>query len=167
MEPNELRGNTFATSIGGLVVGTTTTLTITDNMTYCIQGKAHLDGAGTNQATPTTDYSTGAAFLPVAANKASVFVVALTAAGAIKVIQGDIVDLDGAADGANSTFTNGAPDFPANIPADCCPIGYILTRVGASAAASWTFGTSNLATITYINHTLVNCFVLPSRPQIS
>lgn len=167
MEPNELRGNTFATSIGGLVIGATTTLTISADMTYCIQGKAYLDGAGTNQATPTTDYLTGAAFLPIAANKASVFVVCLNSSGAIKVVQGSIVSLDGAADGNDATYLNGPPAFPATIPADVCPIGYILTRCGASTVASWTFGTSNLATITYVKHTLVNCFVLPSRPQIA
>lgn len=143
-----------------LVAGTTTTLTTTGTTSYCIKGKAYDKTAITNGATPTTDAATGAAFTGIAANKGGVFTIGLDSAGAIKVTQGSIVDLNAA-----GAFIQ-APQF-GPCPDSVCPIGYLVVKV-ASGGATWTFGSSNLAgppantTLTF-----VRVVTMPDRPQIS
>lgn len=168
MQNLDIRGLNFCTSKAALAAGTTTTFSTTGATLYCIKGKAYSTAAGTNAATPTTDAVTGDAFNAVGANKGCVFVLCYdgdsTAANAINVIQSEIVDLDGAADGANAQFTEGVPDFP-YIPDTLTPIGYLITRVGASGSA-WTFGSSNLAgPPSNVKHDFVDVMVLPSTPQ--
>ncbi len=166
MDQNDARGLTNCTTKAGLAAGTTTTLTIANAVEYAIAGKAYKKSAASNQATPTTDAQTAAAFTAVTASKGCVFVIGLNAAGAISVVQGSVRNLDGATDGANALFTQ-APDFPATLPSDFCPIGYLVTKVGASGS-TWTFGSSNLAgPPSNVLHTFVDCQQLPSRPQVS
>lgn len=166
MDQNDARGITITTSKAGLAAGTTTTLTIANDVQYSITGKAYKKTAASNQATPTTDALTAAAFTAIAANKGCVFVIGLTAAGAIAVVQGTVEDLDSAADGANATFIKPS-SFPATMPTDFCPMGYLITKVGSSGSA-WTFGSSNLAgPPSNVLHTFVDCFQLPTRPQVS
>ncbi|MCP5246159.1 MAG: hypothetical protein H6937_09500 [Burkholderiales bacterium] len=166
MEQKNFRGLNFCTSKAALAAGTTTTFSTTGATLYSINGKAKSTAAGTNAATPTTDANTGAAFLPVPANKACIFVFCYdgdaAAADAINVIQGEMVDLDGAADGANAILERGL-DFP-HIPDTLTPIGYLITRVGASGSA-WTFGSSNLAgPPSNVKHDFVDVMVLPNEP---
>ena len=164
MNPLDIRGATFCAIDHTLAAGTTTTYTTTGVAHYCINGLAYTAAAVTNAATPTTD-ANGNAFTAVAANQGSVFVMGLNAAGAIKVMQGEVTALNGATDGASATFET-LPDFP-SLPADFCPFGYFIVKVGASGAA-WTFGASNLAgppANTGISATSV--MVLPNRPQSS
>lgn len=142
-----------------LVAGTTTTLTTTGTTSYCIKGKAYDKTAITNGTTPTTDATTGAAFVGVQINKGSVFVVGFDSAGAIKVSQGTIEALD-----ASGNFVL-APQFP-NIPDTVCPIGYIVIKV-ASNGSTWTFGSSNLSGVTGVTYTFVRIVTLPSRPQVA
>lgn len=160
----------FAVSKAGLAAGTTTTITIANNTTFAIGGKAFLKSAASNAATPTTDGLTGAAFTAVPVGSATlggygcVFVVGLDASGNIKVIQGETTRTTPAAV-ASATFVD-APEFPA-VPDTICPIGYIVTKTDSTATA-WTFGSSNLAgPPTGVVHTFVDCLVLPSRPQVS
>lgn len=169
MEMKLLQGSNFCTSKAALAAGTTTTFSTTGATLYCIKGKAYSTAAGSNAATPTTDAVTGAAFVPVTASKGCVFVVCYdgdsTAANAINVIQGPLVDLDAAADGANARFES-APPFPSHIPDTLTPIGYIITRVGASGS-TWTFGSSNLAgPPSNVKHDFVDVMVLPATPQV-
>lgn len=169
MENLNFRGLNFCTSKAALAAGTTTTFSTTGATLYCIGGKAKSTAAGTNAATPTTDAVTGAAFNAVGASKGCVFVVCYdgdsAAANAINVIQGDIVDLDGAADGASANFET-TPPFPSHIPDTLTPIGYIITRVGSSGSA-WTFGSSNLAgPPSNVKHDFVDVMVLPDTPQL-
>jgi hypothetical protein len=145
----------------GLAVGTTTTTTTTNAlvMYYSIKGKMYTFTGASNGATPTTDAVTGAAFLPIAVNKAGVFVWCLDTSAALKVVQGQIVDYSDA-----GVFAN-APQFP-GIPDTLCPIGYQLTKV-ISTGSAWTMGVSNQASQTGITKVLVDCMTLPDRPQVA
>jgi hypothetical protein len=173
---------TGCTTKAGLAAGTTTTLTWANAVIGAIAGKAYTKAAASNQATPTTDATTGAAFLPVPVGVASVangqggytdgygygcvFVVGFNAAGTLKVAQGSIEKTDSVAV-ANSKFTTSVPKFPA-LPDDFYPVGYIVTRTDSTATA-WTFGSSNLAgPPTGVVHTYVDTIgYLPGRPQVS
>lgn len=144
----------------GWAAGTTTTITMANQVDYEIDGKMYRKPAVTNAATPTTDASTGVAFLPVGVNKASAFLLCLDAVGAIKVEQGGIVDID-----ANGNILV-APQMGAPLPT-LCPTGYLIVKVGATGSP-WTFGVSNLAgPPTGVTFAFQDLGSLPSRPQVS
>lgn len=164
-------------SKAALAAGTTTTISTTGTTTYAILGKFSTKTAITNGATPTTDYATGLAFKPIpipntapnlGLGYGSVFVVGLNAAGTVKVIQGTIEALD-----VSGKFIN-APQFgglgqpgPNSGDNDFCPIGYIVVQLGATAVATWTFGTNNLSGVTGVTVTFVDIATLPDRPQVA
>jgi hypothetical protein len=151
---------TLCTVKAALAAGTTTTLTNTGTIAFCIKGKAYSKAAMTNATTPTADAATGATFVAVGVNKGSVFVIGLDAAGALKVTQGKITDLD-----SSGAFIT-APEF-GPVPSSVCPIGYLVTKVGATGSP-WTFGASNLAgPPTGVTHTFVDLMTMPERPQVS
>ena len=87
-----INGMTVNQVNAGFVLGTTSTYTTTATTVAVIGG---LFGTGlaaqTNTASPTTDATTGAAFVPLTANQATVLVWGVNAAGAIKLAQGGIV----------------------------------------------------------------------------
>lgn len=166
-----------------LAAGTTTTISTTGTTVYGIEGKAYSKAAITNGATPTTDWSTGNAFIPIpiplsspnlpgvpngAAGYASIYMVGLDSGGNIRVIQGSIVALDS----AGSFLT--APQFGGTGPAgsgstdsDFCPIGYIIVKLGATAVATWTFGTNNLSGVTGVTYVFGDLIGMPDRPITS
>lgn len=163
-----------------LAAGTTTTISTTGTTTYAIRGKAYTKAAISNGATPTTDFATGAAFLPIpipatapnlAVGYGCVFTVGLNAAGDIKVIQGTIVPMD-----LTPAFIV-APQFgglggqgsgsAAGVNNDFCAIGYIIVKLGSTAVATWTFGTNNLSSVTGVTYTFVDVCTLPDRPQVA
>ena len=161
-----------------LAAGTTTTLTTVSstsgNLVYAIRGKAYSHADWTNQATPTTDYATGKAFIPVLASQGSVFMVGLDHSGNMKVIQGTVASLDGIA--GSGLFTIQAPEFGALGAAgsgstgnDFCPIGYIVIQAGTTAnnTTGWIFGTSNMSAVTGITYTFVDLVGMTDRPQVS
>lgn len=154
--------STFSVSVPVLAAGTTSTLSTTNAVNYCIKGKAYTKAALSNTATPTTDFATGAAFTGVVANKGSVFAVGLNTSGTLKAVQGTITDLDSA-----GKFVN-APQF-GPMPDNFCPFGYIVIKAGSTANATtgWVFGTSNMASVTGITYTFVDVMVLPDRPQVA
>ncbi len=164
MQPIDYHGLTMCMMKSTLAAGTTTTISTTGTTHYCIDGKAYTTAAKTNAATPTTDASTGLTFTPVTASKGCAFVVGLDSSGAVKVVQGDLAKLTGEASGANATFLETA-DF-AGVPATVCPIGYIIVKVGASGSA-WTFGASNLSSVSNVSFSIVSVATLPSRAQIA
>lgn len=145
-----------------LAAGTTTTLSNTGTTVYAIRGKAYSKSAMSNAATPTTDAATGAAFVPVPANYGSVFLVGFNAAGSLLAVQGSVEKLDAAGAFVNAPTFNGPPT-------DFCPIGYIVIKAGATASSSpgWTFGSSNMSSVTGITYSFVDCVTLPDRPQVS
>jgi hypothetical protein len=75
------------------VAGTTSTFTSTVTTAGCINGKFVTTlAAQTNAASPTTDAATGAAFVALSTNKTCALVFGQTAAGALQLIQGPIID---------------------------------------------------------------------------
>lgn len=168
---------TMCLSKVALAAGTTTTISTTGTTIYSIRGKAYSKAAITNGATPTTDYATGNAFLPIpipntapnlALGYGSVFMVGLDHSGNIKVIQGQVAPLD-----VNGNFIT-APQFGAFGPSgsgstdnDFCPIGYIVVKLGSTAVATWTFGTNNLSSVTGVTYAFQDVVGWPDRPQVA
>jgi hypothetical protein len=149
---------TLALGKATLAAGTTTTISTTGTLGYVIKNKPYTKTAITNGATPTTDALTGQAFPALTPNKGTVVVIGLDAAGAIKAMQGQIQDLD--ADG-NFKYL---PNFP-GVPHDVCPIGYIILKAGSTLSGSWTFGSSNLSSVTGMTYDFNDCVGIPQRPQ--
>lgn len=146
-----------------LAAGTTTTITTTVAAMYSIGGKIYTKDAITNGATPTTDVMTGAAFVPLpvptsaADAKGCAFVVALNAAGDVKVAQGPLVNVN--------DVTGGSAMYQLPMLSDdLCPIGYIIVKGSASQVATWTFGTNNLSSVTGITYVFGNLSSLPAQP---
>ena len=165
MEGLVSRGLTACLMKATIAAGTTSTLSSTATCYFSIEGKAYSHAALSNTATPTTDVTTGSAFVALAASKGCAFVVGYNAAGTLLCAQGPVVDLTTEASGTNANFLT-PPQFP-SLPEDFCPIGYIITKVGASGS-TWTFGTSNLTgPPSNVLHTYVDVMVLPTRPQVS
>ena len=159
---------TLCTSYAALAAGTTTTFSTTGATLYAIKGIAYTTSAAANAATPTTDARTGAAFVQVPLGYGSVFVFcydgsSTTAATAIKVVQGSIEVLDnGASTDGSAGFAKNAPAFPA-IPDNLCPFGYLVVKVGTSGTA-FTFGVSNLATVSNVVKSFKSVMTMPPRP---
>lgn len=158
-----------------LAAGTTTTISTTGTTTFAIRSKFYTKTALTNQATPTTDYATNKAFIPVLASQGSVFLVGFDHSGNLKVIQGTVSALDTVSVPGNFIT---APMFPAAggqagqdpvLANDFCPIGYIVIQAGSTAnnTTGWVFGTSNLSGATGVTYTFVDVAGWPDRPQAS
>lgn len=161
-----------------LAAGTTTTLNTTGTNTYCIKGKAYTFTAWSGKATPTADFATGAAFLPIpipatapnlAAGYGCIYAVGVDTAGTTaRVIQGTIVPLDASGNFINAPQFGGlGPQGSGSTDNDFCAIGYIVVKLGATAVATWTFGTNNLSSVTGVTYTFVDVITLPDRPQVA
>lgn len=176
---------TMCTSKVTLAAGTTTTLGSTGTILFCIGGYAYSKAALSTTATPTTDWATGNAFIPipipgtttnlppgvVASSNGYVcaFLVGLDHSGNVKVIQGQIVPLD----------VSGNPITVPNLPSalgpagsgstdnDFCPIGYIEVKLGSTAVATWTFGTNNWGSVTGVTTSFGDLMSVPGRPPAS
>ncbi len=165
MDQLNFRGMTFNHVSAGFVLGTTSTYTTTATTVCSIGGKFATGlSAQTNTASPTTDAATGAAFVPLGDNQATVLVWGINAAGAIQLAQGSIEDTATGVTTVAGAFLK-APQFP-NLPDDFCPIAYGLVRTAPSASA-WTAGTSSWTATGITCSTFVNVSVLPARPQTS
>ena len=150
----KLSDNNFCTTKAGLAAGTTTTFTTANAVIYSLDGEALSYAAQTNLATPTLDANTGVAFVGVPINKGCIFIFGILNA-AISVVQGALADLDSA---GNFIL---APEYPA-IPVNFVPFGELLIKV-ASNGSTWTFGTSNQASVTGVTYTRKDLLVLKSR----
>lgn len=150
---------TRATTSGLLTAtGAETVHDTTVTIAFSIDGKAYTKTAITDGTTPTTDHNTAAAFDAVLPDQACVFVWALNASGTVKVMQGEVVDVDGTSD-----IREAALQFP-NIPNDVCPFAYMIYQTdGTSAAAGLRPGTDNW-NATGLTVTIQNVHILPSRP---
>lgn len=160
-----LQGATLNYTNAGFVAGTTSTYTTTVTTAGIINGKFITTlGAQTNTASPTTDATTGVAFVALSPTQTCVLLWGTNAAGTIKLCQGPIIStLTGV------TTTVGAllydPQFPAT-PEDFCPMAYTVVRTAPSAAA-WTPGTSNWTASGVSCSTFQNIGAVPARPQAS
>jgi hypothetical protein len=149
----------------GFVLGTTSTYTTTVTTQHVINGVFGTTlAAQTNTASPTTDATTGAAFVPLTANQATVLVWGVNAAGAIKLSQGSIVPTETGVTTTVGNFIN-APQFPA-LPDDMCPIAYCLVRTSPTGNA-FTAGTTSWTASGISCTTAKNINTLPARPLIS
>jgi hypothetical protein len=164
MDSNVARGITQqlgnATVLG--VAGTTLNLSVATLVS--IAGKLVNKAISGTEATPTLDAGTGLGFVPVPANKGSVFVIGLKADGTLGICQGELQALD-----VSGNFIV-APEFPASIPDTICPIAYLVIKAGATYVATttgWLMGTHNTTGVTGITYTFVNVNTLPVRPQIA
>lgn|SRR5574340_35607 len=160
MGPLEQNGLTMCTMKAAIAAGTTTTLSTTGTTLYCIRGKAYSKGAITNAATPTTDAATGSAFTGITAGYGTVVVVGFDKDGNLKACQGSVEALD-----SSGAFVR-APQFPTP-PLTMCPIGYIVLKGGSTLVGTWTFGSSNLSSVTGMTYAFVDIMTMPDRPQIS
>lgn len=170
--------------------GTTSTLSTTGTNAYLIQSLFYSRTALTNQATPTTDYATGNAFIPMpvpgtttglppgvisvpsTGGYACAFTLGFNAAGDLKAIQGPIRGIDAA-----GNFIQGAPELSPSLGppgpnpgttagimsnSDFCPCGFIVVKSYSTAVASFTFGTTSWSTTGYTT-SLGNIASLPGR----
>lgn len=161
MDNLALPSQTGCMSNAALAAGTTTTISTTGTTNYAIKSKVFAKAAITNGATPTTDSTTGAAFVPFAANNGTVVVVGFDSSGNTKACQGSVQALD-----AGGLFIN-APQFPI-IPETICPIGYIVLKGGSTLVGNFTFGSSNLSAVTGMTYTFVSVALgMPDRPQVA
>lgn len=120
--------------------------------------------AQTAQATPTADAATGLAFPTLAANQATVVVLGVNKAGAIKMCQGSIVPTE-----VGVTTTAGAfilaPQFPI-VPDDFAPLGYALVRTSPTGSA-FTAGTTSWTASGITTSAVTQIGTMPERPQIA
>jgi len=159
-QASQLYGITANLINAKLVEGTTSTYTTTVATECVIDGiYTTILTAQTNTATPTTDATTGAAFVALAASEACSLVFGVTAAGAIGVVQGPVVAMDADTDEPLYYPPFGDVDLDA-----ICPIGYIIAKNGSTGSA-WTFGTTNWTVTGMVAETAVNVATLPRRPQ--
>ena len=146
------------------VLGSTSTYTTTVTTECVIDGVfATTLGAQSNTASPTTDAATGAAFVALGDNQATVLVWGITLAGAIALCQGSIENTEVGVTTTAGAFLK-APQFP-SLPDDFCPIAYNLVRTAPSASA-FTPGTSSWTATGITCSTAKNLSVLPARPRI-
>jgi hypothetical protein len=159
-----LSGATFGTIKTGLILGTTSTYTTTVTSAGMIGGK-YVTGltAQTNTASPTTDAVTGAAFVPLTANQATVIVVGQKADSTIQFAQGSIEKTQTGVTTTAGSFIR-APEFPV-LPDDFMVFGYILVRTSPTGNA-FTTGTTSWTASGITTTQAVQCGVLPDRPQI-
>jgi hypothetical protein len=149
----------------GAVAGTTSTFTSTATTAGVIGGKFVTTlAAQTNAASPTLDWATGNAFVPLQPNQCCALVFGQNAAGVLKLCQGQVI-----ANGIGVTTTVGAlvtePQFP-GLPNDFIPLAYTIVRTAPSAAA-WTPGTGSWTASGVSASTFQNVAWLPARPQAS
>jgi len=154
---NGLLGGNITLGKATLAAGTTTTISTTGTLPYAVQGQVYARAALTNSATPTVDIVTGAAFKPLVADQACVFVFALDAAGTTRVAQGPIVKL------SDVVGKLAAVSFP-GLDDTLTPFGYLYAQGGSTLVGTWTFGTNNLSGVTGMTYTFRDLCLLPAQP---
>ncbi len=160
MDNLSTRGRTEALSSGLLTAtGAETVVDTTAQIDVVIDGVIYPIAAMADEATPTTDINTGAAFVPLQPDKTCFFVYMLNSAGTLAVAQSEIRDVDPDAD--TPVEDGGLPPLP-SIPDGYCP--FAVQRVqSAGTSSAWTFGTSNW-NATGITDVILNIATMPSRP---
>ena len=167
MEKVLIAGLTLNHINSGVVVGTTNTYTMPAATSCEFRGKfgtpLAIQSANAG-ATPTTDATTGVAFVPILADTAAALVWGVNAAGAMKIAQGPATPTVPGITTTVGAFIN-APQWPA-LPEDFCPIAYQLVRVSPTGA-TFTTGTTSWAASGITCSTIQNIGTLPDKPQIA
>jgi hypothetical protein len=158
-------GITINYTNAGFVAGTTSTYTTTVTTAGIINGKFLVTlAAQTNTASPTTDATTGAAFVALQPNQCCVLLWGTNLAGTIKLCQGPIIGtLTGVTTTAGGLLND--PQFPST-PDDFCPMAYTIVKTAPSAAA-WTPGTGSWTASGVTASVFQNIGALPARVQSS
>ena len=157
MDLSKFSGINLATVSGALIAGTTSTYTTSVAVDYLLDGRLYQFATKTNQATPTTDINTGAAFVAVQPDEGCIFSFCANSSLAVAVAQGPIEKVDGDTDEFKIS-----PSFPP-IPDTHTIFGYVIIKSDGTASA-WTMGSSSWAA-TGITDTFVNAGLTPSRPS--
>lgn len=152
-----LAGGNMSLGKATLAAGTTTTHSTTGTLTYQIAGQIYQRTALTNAATPTVDYNTGRAFVPLRADEACIFVFGFDAAGNTRVMQGPVVKL------SDVVGKLSAVHFPI-VPDDVAPAGYLYAQAGSTLVGTWTMGVNNLSGVTGMTYTFRDLSVAPAVP---
>jgi len=160
MQRLDVRGFTGTLMKAVAAAGTTTTYSTTGVTQYSIDGKAYSKAAVTNGATPTTDYVDGLAFTGITAGYGTVIVFGYDSGGTVRCMQGSVEALD-----VSGNFVL-SPQLPI-IPDNVAPFGYLVAKGGSTLSGTWTFGSSNLSSVTGMTYTFVDVMTLPERPQVS
>jgi hypothetical protein len=129
-------------------------------------GKLYSKASATNAATPTTDFNTGVAFLPITAGQSCLFVFCVDVSGNVRVIQSLPFNLRQSIFPQTNDISGGyaALQFPA-IPDSLTPFGYMSAEAASTLAAPWTFGTSSLAAgTTGLTLAFTDVMTLPAQP---
>lgn len=147
-------------SKGGLVAGTTTTITTTVALMYSILGKLYTKAALTNEATPTTDVNTGATFVGITANNGTAYILGINAAGAIVAAEASIEALD-----VQGNFIR-APHLPP-LSDTYAPWGMIVVKGASNLSGTWRLGASNLSAVTGMTYSFSDLNTYPHRPVVA
>ena len=157
-------GITMSTVNAAFAAGATTTITSSNNSAGVINGEWVTTLTAANMASPTTDATTGVAFVALAPNQCCALVIGQNKAGTVKMSQGPII---AALTGVTTTVGGFAyaPQFP-TLPDDFMPLCYTIVSTAPSASA-WTPGTSSWTASGVSATTFQNVSQLPKRPQIA
>lgn len=168
----------------GFAAGTTTTVSIVTAFNYMINSVMYSKGSASNITTPTTDWSTGLAFIPIpiplsapnlpsipngAAGYGGVYFFGVDSGQTLRCIQGGIAPLDvsGAFIQAPLPPTDAGPIGAGTTSGDFCPFGALLVKLGSAAVATWTLGTNNMSAVTGATYTFKDIGSIPGRPFTS
>lgn len=172
---------TMALASFAFAEGTTSTLSTTGTNAYLIDSVFYSRTALTNQATPTTDWATGNAFvaMPIPGTTTGLppgvvsspygytcaFLLGFDSGGTLRAIQGQMqpVDVSGNPVTAPSLPSALGPNGSGTTDNDFCPCGYIVVKSGSTAVATFTFGTTAWSTTGYTT-SLGNIASVPGRP---
>tara|TARA_R110000803_G_scaffold5230_6_gene17355 strand:+ start:8486 stop:8962 length:477 start_codon:yes stop_codon:yes gene_type:complete len=157
LNPNLNLGGTVSLANTSVIAGTTSTYTTGAASVHVIDGKFGTAlAAQTNTASPTTDATTGTAFVALADDEACTLVFGVNLAGAIQLSQGAKTNIE-----PGTTTLLITPPFP-SLPNDFCPIGYAIIKNDSGSA--FTTGTTSWSAI---DSTFVDVAMMPDRPQAS
>lgn len=129
--------------------GTTNTLSITANpLPYLIRGRHYEKVTSTATVLPLSDFNSGVAFVNILPNQGSVFGMGYDALGNLRVVQGQTLGLDV----TGNFFVQ--PDGPTT-PDTVAMFALLVVKVG-STGSTWTFGVSNLSSVTGVTFTFID-----------
>lgn len=165
------RGLTACFTKPALVTGTGHSITTTVTSNHVCNGKFQTpQTALTNAVTPTTDYNTGAAFLPITgvsgvSGQGTVVVFAyleggVDAVGSVKCMQGAVESLE-----VGGTNFVRPPQFPV-IPNNVTPFAYMVLKQTSQESQAATFGTTDWDAGDYFTNAIVHIAQMPLQPQV-